>query len=86
MKMCAKYRTLPFQEQVFCPRFPGSKKNKSLLWINVQVNSIPHKKENLLCFDLAVFHNIDAVKNIYRTVVVRYHQYSCIVFVGDLLQ
>ena len=39
-----------------------------------------------LLFDLAVFHNIDAVKNIYRTVVVRYYQYSCIVFVGDLLQ
>ena len=76
----------PFKEQVFCPRFPGNKKNKRLLWINVQVNSIPHKKENLLCFDLAVFHNIDAVKNIYRTVVVRYHQYSCIVFVGNLLQ
>ena len=76
----------PFKEQVFCPRFPGSKMNKSLLWINVQVNSIPRKQENLLCFDLAVFHNIDAVKNIYRTVVMRYHQYSCIVFVGNLLQ
>ena len=75
---------LPFQEQVFCPRFPGSKKNKSLLWINVQVNSIPHKKENLLCFDLAVFHNIDAVKNIYGTVIVCYYKDSCIVFVSDL--
>ena len=76
----------PFKEQVFCPRFPGSKKNKRLLWINVQVNSIPQKRGNLLFFNFSVFHNPDSIKNIYSTVIVRYNQYTSVMFVGNLFQ